>query len=132
MVATDLAARGLDFGKEVDHVILFDFPRNGGDYLHRIGRTARAGLPGTVSALLRKRDLPLASAIQKAIAENQTLAEASDPVRRPRLKQDDVASSRKRHQRRPKTSSSSSSGGAAPRHQHNTKPQIKKQTKRSV
>ena len=45
MVCTDLAARGLDFGRvKVDHVVNFDFPMNSLDYIHRSGRTARAGL----------------------------------------------------------------------------------------
>jgi superfamily II DNA/RNA helicase len=35
MVATDLAARGLDFPGSIDHVINFDFPSNAIDYLHR-------------------------------------------------------------------------------------------------
>ena len=46
MVATDLAARGLDFPVCIDHVINFDFPLNPVDYLHRTGRTARAGNRG--------------------------------------------------------------------------------------
>ncbi|KAL6213870.1 hypothetical protein ACLB2K_013309 [Fragaria x ananassa] len=41
LVCTDLAARGLDL--DVDHVIMFDFPLNSIDYLHRTGRTARMG-----------------------------------------------------------------------------------------
>ena len=47
MVCTDLAARGLDIpGGGVDVVINFDFPLNPVDYLHRTGRTARAGKAG--------------------------------------------------------------------------------------
>ncbi|KAG6408495.1 hypothetical protein SASPL_131508 [Salvia splendens] len=44
LVCTDLAARGLDL--DVDHVIMFDFPSNSIDYLHRTGRTARMGAKG--------------------------------------------------------------------------------------
>ncbi|MEE8321584.1 MAG: DEAD/DEAH box helicase [Gammaproteobacteria bacterium] len=45
LVATDLAARGLHF-PEVSHIFNFDLPQNAEDYVHRIGRTARAGLSG--------------------------------------------------------------------------------------
>lgn len=49
---------------EVDHVILFDFPMNPVDYLHRIGRTARAGNLGRVTAFVTKNDQDLATAIK--------------------------------------------------------------------
>jgi len=45
LVATDLAARGLHI-PEVSHIINFDLPQNAEDYVHRIGRTARAGASG--------------------------------------------------------------------------------------
>ncbi len=45
LVATDLAARGLHI-PDVSHIINFDLPRNAEDYVHRIGRTARAGASG--------------------------------------------------------------------------------------
>ncbi len=45
LIATDIAGRGLDFDK-VTHVINFDTPTEKGDYVHRIGRTGRAGIEG--------------------------------------------------------------------------------------
>ena len=50
LVATDLAARGLHVD-DISHVINYDLPFNGGDYVHRIGRTARAGASGDVYSL---------------------------------------------------------------------------------
>ena len=48
LVCTDRAARGVDFDSApVDHVILFDFPRDPAEYVRRVGRTARAGRVGT-------------------------------------------------------------------------------------
>jgi hypothetical protein len=54
MICTDLAARGLDFPARVDHVVNFDFPKSPIDYLHRTGRTARAGKSGKVRACGRR------------------------------------------------------------------------------
>ncbi|KAJ5634996.1 uncharacterized protein N7484_008309 [Penicillium longicatenatum] len=46
MVATDVASRGIDV-KDITHVLNYDYPNNSEDYVHRIGRTARAGAKGT-------------------------------------------------------------------------------------
>jgi len=66
MLCTDAASRGIDAVK-VDHVILFDFPLNVIDYLHRIGRTARAGGRGKVTAFIKKGDRVLADRIRVLI-----------------------------------------------------------------
>jgi superfamily II DNA/RNA helicase len=50
LVATDVAARGLDVAG-ISHVINFDLPRQAGDYVHRIGRTGRAGASGIAVSL---------------------------------------------------------------------------------
>lgn len=50
------SVRGLDMPGRVDHVVNFDFPMNAVDYLHRTGRTARAGAPGSISSLVARRD----------------------------------------------------------------------------
>ena len=72
IVCTDLAARGLDI-PQVDHVIMFDFPLNAMDYLHRSGRTARGAGKGKVTALIAKRDRVLATAIQQAVMKGEPL-----------------------------------------------------------
>jgi ATP-dependent RNA helicase DeaD len=55
LVATDVAARGLDI-KNVTHIYHYDVPKTSTDYIHRIGRTARAGAEGTAITLLTARD----------------------------------------------------------------------------
>jgi superfamily II DNA/RNA helicase len=72
MVCTDIAARGLDI-PEIDHVIMFDFPLNPVDYIHRAGRCGRAGRKGIVTALITKRDKVLSDAIQGAIARGMPI-----------------------------------------------------------
>lgn len=74
MVCSDIAARGLDI-QGVDHVLMFDFPLNSVDYLHRAGRTGRPGQggKGRVTAIVAKRDRVLAHAIEAAIAQNKPL-----------------------------------------------------------
>jgi len=55
LVASDVAARGLDI-KNVCHIINYDIPKTPKEYIHRIGRTARAGSKGKVISLLSPQD----------------------------------------------------------------------------
>jgi len=55
LVASDVAARGLDI-KNVSHIINYDIPKTSKEYIHRIGRTARAGTEGKVISLLSEQD----------------------------------------------------------------------------
>ena len=55
LVATDVAARGIDIA-DVSHVFNFDMPRTADTYLHRIGRTGRAGRKGTAISLVEAHD----------------------------------------------------------------------------
>jgi len=55
LVATDVAARGLDI-KNITHIYNYDVPKTSIEYVHRIGRTARAGANGAAITLLTERD----------------------------------------------------------------------------
>lgn len=55
LVCTDVAARGLDI-KDVSHIYNYDIPKNSNDYIHRIGRTARAGEEGKAVSLVSSFD----------------------------------------------------------------------------
>ncbi len=66
LVATDIAARGLDI-EELPHVVNFDLPHVPEDYVHRIGRTGRAGSTGEALSLVCAEDRPLLAAIEKLI-----------------------------------------------------------------
>ncbi|PWU88001.1 putative DEAD box RNA helicase [Trypanosoma cruzi] len=62
LVATDVAARGLDI-KELETVINYDFPMQIDDYVHRIGRTGRAGAKGEAFTLITKREKQITPAV---------------------------------------------------------------------
>lgn len=64
LVCTDVAARGLDI-PEISHVYNYDLPRTSDDYIHRIGRTARAGKDGIAISLLSDRDYENFQRIEK-------------------------------------------------------------------
>ena len=66
LVATDVASRGLDI-PEVDLVVIYDVPRNPDDYIHRVGRTARAGRSGDAITMVGQRDIELFLAIEQRI-----------------------------------------------------------------
>lgn len=85
LVCTDMAARGLDNVK-VEHVVLFDFPTSAVDYIHRAGRTARAGATGRVTSFVTKRDLRLARAIERAGVEMLDALESARVEREEEMK----------------------------------------------
>lgn len=69
LVATDIAARGIDVD-ELAHVINYDLPNIPETYVHRIGRTGRAGLSGTAFSFCEEEDVPYLKDIQKLIGKS--------------------------------------------------------------
>ena len=76
LIATEVAARGLDI-RELPHVVNFELPHVPEDYVHRIGRTARAGNSGAAISLVSPDEAPLLREIEKLLG--QTLATAPLP-----------------------------------------------------
>ena len=68
LVATDVAARGLDV-EGLDLVINFDMPRSGDEYVHRIGRTGRAGGEGLAISLICHNDWSLMSSVERYLKQ---------------------------------------------------------------
>jgi ATP-dependent RNA helicase RhlE len=66
LIATDIASRGIDIS-ELSHVINLDLPKVAEDYIHRIGRTGRAGLEGVAISLVSADEVNLLSAIETLI-----------------------------------------------------------------
>src|SRR5262249_574775 len=76
LVASDVAARGLDI-PDVSHVFNFDVLHHPDDYVHRIGRTGRAGRSGVAQTIVAPGDHKSVAAIEKLIG--QTIAWAGEP-----------------------------------------------------
>lgn len=69
LVATDIAARGIDVD-ELSHVINYELPNVPETYVHRIGRTGRAGLSGVAFSFCEQEETPYLKDIQKLIGKN--------------------------------------------------------------
>ena len=77
LVASDVAARGLDI-PAVSHVFNVDIPRHAEDYVHRIGRTGRAGLTGESITLVTPEDRKALAAVVKLIGREPEALELTD------------------------------------------------------
>ncbi len=76
LVATDVASRGLDVDG-ISHVVNFDVPHSPEDYVHRIGRTARAGRVGDALTLMSPEEKPLVRAIERLIGQRIPVREVT-------------------------------------------------------
>ena len=85
LVATDVAARGLDIPL-IEHVINYDIPQNPEDYIHRIGRTARAGAKGSALTFLTPADQKNWYLIEKLLNPNAEPPKRQTDSRRKKVK----------------------------------------------
>lgn len=77
MVATDVASRGLDIPK-VQFILNFDVPKSPKDYVHRVGRTARAGRGGKSLTFVTQYDVKLITAAEEYIGSKLTVTEIDE------------------------------------------------------
>src|SRR5574343_520090 len=109
LIATDIAARGLDI-EQLPHVVNFDLPKVAEDYVHRIGRTGRAGSGGEAISLVDLEEAPLLFAIEKLIKraiprvadtgyETVSLAVTNSKPRQPQKNQPAAKAQASRHHR---------------------------------
>jgi len=103
LVATDVAGRGLDISG-ISHVINFDVPRCSDDYIHRAGRTARAGATGHVITFIAPHEEALLGEIQAELGIALPHVALPDSIFRASAAQKPPLASRrsKRHDRRPR------------------------------
>ena len=97
MVATDVAARGLDIA-HVKHVINYDLPQCPEDYIHRIGRTARAGAEGSALCLVTNSDKGKWHAISRMINSDGNSEQEGDEFAQEKRKSR-PSNNKKRHYR---------------------------------
>jgi len=84
LVATDVAARGIDV-PTITHVINYGLPMKAEDYVHRIGRTGRAGRNGLAITLAERRDVPMIRRIERFTTQRiePTVVPGLEPRKRP-------------------------------------------------
>jgi len=94
LVATDIAARGLDID-QLPHVVNFELPHKPEDYVHRIGRTGRAGREGEAMSLVCREETKMLRDIEKLLNRElpQKITEGFEPTE-PALSRDAASSSR--------------------------------------
>jgi ATP-dependent RNA helicase RhlE len=112
LVATDVAARGLDID-DLPHVINFELPHTPEDYIHRIGRTGRAGKHGTAVSLVSAHEVQYLVDIEKLIKKpiEQVVVAGFEPE----YDYEYPPTGRKTHHRRPPVPSSAVAPAAHPR-----------------
>ena len=111
LVASDVAARGLDI-PAVSHIFNFDVPHHPDDYVHRIGRTGRAGLSGTAITIVAPIDGKSVTAIERLIG--QTIPWMGEPA---------PVESRETRESRPREGERSHRGGRNRGHSREHQPQ---------
>jgi ATP-dependent RNA helicase RhlE len=115
LVATEVASRGLDI-KELPHVVNYELPNVPEDYVHRIGRTGRAGATGAAISLVAPDEAGLLKDIEKVLRKSVLVAELPKfaPAPPPAREHEDRRSAQPRAQQHPHTQQRSHHGDQRP------------------
>ena len=128
LVATDVAARGLDID-ELPHVINFELPHTPEDYIHRIGRTGRAGKQGTAISLVSAHEVQYLVDIEKLI--KKPIEQVVVPGFEPEYDYEYPPSGKKGHHRRPPAPAAEVAPAARPRREQSSYAGQPRSTRRS-
>ncbi|MEJ2604268.1 MAG: DEAD/DEAH box helicase [Gammaproteobacteria bacterium] len=112
LVATDVAARGLDI-ERLPHVVNFELPHVPEDYVHRIGRTARAGQTGHAVSLVCVDEHRLLADIEKLLQTNISKKTVAGYEPDPRIKAEPITTARRQNPS-PRRRKRGNTGGPAP------------------
>lgn len=116
LVATDIAARGLDID-QLPQVVNFELPNVPEDYVHRIGRTGRAGSTGAAVSLVDHEEIKLLKGIERLIKREIPRVEAEGFVPPTKTEPEAPRPPRQQQQRRPQGQAQRSNGGQEQRRQ---------------
>lgn len=134
LVATDVAARGIDI-EDVSHVFNFDMPRTSDTYLHRIGRTGRAGKKGIAISLVEAHDNVLLGKVTRYIKEplkSRTIDELRPTTRPPSEKLNGKPSKKVLAKRQEKKETDQKESQPRPKERHRDTKNIGKRRKPSA
>ncbi len=117
LVATDIAARGIDVA-DIGHVVNYDLPHVPEDYVHRVGRTARASASGHASAFCATEEVPLLRDIEKLLRTPVPRAKlpSEDPVFLKAVAEEKARQADPGHQPPPRQGASARQGAPLGRH----------------
>jgi ATP-dependent RNA helicase RhlE len=118
LVATDIAARGLDID-QLPHVVNFELPHVANDYVHRIGRTGRAGSSGEAVSLVCIDEVGLLRDIERLVKHEITKEVIAGFEPDPRIKAEPILQGKRgQQQRRPSSGAARKPGAGGNRHNH--------------